>query len=106
MLEISYFPANPGKAWPVIREIFYDQFREAQPNRAHQVLARIENDGGPRNSVTRGGPGLNERSHLKTLITQNIDSLLSIVDDAIRVSCHYISTVSKANFKCSFSGRE
>ena len=99
-LEISYFLANPGKAWPVIREIFYDHFGKARPNRAHQVLARLENDGWPR------GPGSNERSQLKTLITQNIDSLLSIVDDAFRASCHYISTVSKANFKCSFSGRE
>ena len=61
----------------MIREIFYDQFRETRPKRAHQVLARLENDGWPRDNAARDGPGSNERSHLKTLITQNIDSLQS-----------------------------
>jgi hypothetical protein len=30
---------HPDQAWPVIREIFYDQFAKAKPNRAHEVLA-------------------------------------------------------------------
>lgn len=58
MLELDYFLAHPDKAWPVIREIFYDHFGKAKPNRAHEVLAAWE------------GRGL-----LKTLITQNIDSV-------------------------------
>jgi NAD-dependent deacetylase len=58
MLELDYFLAHPEKAWPVIREIFYDHFGAAKPNRAHEVLAAWE---------TRG--------LLKFLITQNIDNL-------------------------------
>jgi NAD-dependent deacetylase len=58
MLELDYFLAHPDRAWPVIREIFYDHFAEATPNRAHQVLAAWE-----------------ERGLLKALITQNIDTL-------------------------------
>jgi NAD-dependent deacetylase len=58
MLELDNFLAHPETAWPVIREIFYDNFGKARPNKAHEVLAAWE------------GQGL-----LKTLITQNIDNL-------------------------------
>jgi NAD-dependent deacetylase len=57
-LELDYFLAHPEKAWPVIREIFYDNFGTARPNAAHLALARMEAAG-----------------RLKALITQNIDNL-------------------------------
>jgi NAD-dependent deacetylase len=57
-LELEYFLAHPETAWPVIREIFYDNFGQARPNKAHQVLAAWES-----------------RGLLKVLITQNIDNL-------------------------------
>jgi NAD-dependent SIR2 family protein deacetylase len=44
-------------SWPILREIFYDHFGAAKPNRAHEVLAAWE-----------------ARGLLKVLITQNIDS--------------------------------
>jgi NAD-dependent deacetylase len=69
MLELEYFLARPGTAWPVIKEIFYDHFGQARPNRAHEVLAAWERDGWPR------GRGSAERGFLETLITQNIDNL-------------------------------
>ncbi len=43
-LHIDYFLAHPEKAWPVIKEIFYDHFGTARPNRAHEVLAAWEED--------------------------------------------------------------
>jgi NAD-dependent deacetylase len=58
MLELDYFLAHPDIAWPVIKEIFYDNFGTAQPNAAHLALARLETAG-----------------RLKLLITQNIDDL-------------------------------
>jgi NAD-dependent deacetylase len=58
MLELDYFLSHPEKAWPVIREIFYDHFGKAKPNGAHLALARLETAGA-----------------MKTLITQNIDSV-------------------------------
>jgi NAD-dependent deacetylase len=57
-LEIEYFLRHPEQAWPVIREIFYDNFGKARPNAAHLALARLETAG-----------------TLKCLITQNIDSV-------------------------------
>lgn len=64
MLELDYFRAHPDRAWPVIREIFYDNFGKAKPNTAHLALARLEAAG-----------GADGRGRLKCLITQNIDNL-------------------------------
>jgi NAD-dependent deacetylase len=58
MLELDYFLAHPERSWPILREIFYDHFRAARPNRAHEVLAAWE-----------------ARGLLMTVITQNIDNL-------------------------------
>jgi NAD-dependent deacetylase len=38
MLELDYSLAHPDRAWPILREIFYDHFGKARPNRAHEVL--------------------------------------------------------------------
>ncbi len=75
-LELDYFLTDPGRAWPVIKEIFYDNFGKAKPNAAHLALARLESEGWPREAV--GGPSgaaLDARGYLRTLITQNIDNL-------------------------------
>jgi NAD-dependent deacetylase len=58
MLELDYFLRHPEKSWPILREIFYEHFGKARPNRAHEVLAAWE-----------------ARGLLKVLITQNIDNL-------------------------------
>ncbi|MEI6455568.1 MAG: NAD-dependent deacylase [bacterium] len=58
ILEIDYFKEHPAESWAVIKEIFYDYFRKARPNKAHHVLARMEKEG-----------------LLKSTITQNIDNL-------------------------------
>jgi NAD-dependent SIR2 family protein deacetylase len=39
LLKLDYFRRHPEVSWPVIREIFYDHFGAARPNRAHEVLA-------------------------------------------------------------------
>lgn len=58
VLDLSVFYRRPRETWEVIREIFYDFFGQARPNRAHQVLARME-----------------EAGLLQSVITQNIDHL-------------------------------
>ncbi len=58
LLEISYFRSHPGESWRVIRDVFFEKFRQAQPNEAHSILAAWE-----------------QRGYLKVLITQNIDNL-------------------------------
>ncbi len=58
MLELDYFLRHPEKTWPILREIFYEHFGKAKPNKAHEALAALEAHG-----------------LLKVLITQNIDSV-------------------------------
>jgi len=58
VLEISYFRAHPKESWIVIRDLFYEKFRQAEPNPAHKILAAWE-----------------KRGLLKQIITQNIDDL-------------------------------
>jgi NAD-dependent deacetylase len=57
-LEIGYFLESPAESWQVIKEIFYDFFGTAEPNKAHKVLARMEQEG-----------------LIARVITQNIDNL-------------------------------
>lgn len=58
VLEISYFMDHPLESWGIIKEIFYDFFGSAKPNKAHQVLAKME-----------------KNTLLGRIITQNIDNL-------------------------------
>ena len=60
LLEIRYFLEHPEVSWPVLKEIFYDHFGRARPNRAHEVLAAWE-----------------ARGMLKAVMTQNVDSVSS-----------------------------
>lgn len=57
-LDIGTFLADPGAAWRVIREIFYDHWGMAEPNAGHLALARLESAG-----------------ILDEVVTQNIDGL-------------------------------
>jgi NAD-dependent deacetylase len=68
-LQIDSFLRDPARAWPTIKEIFYDNFGRALPNRAHQVLARLEVEGWPQEGAPDG------RARLQMVVTQNIDNL-------------------------------
>jgi NAD-dependent deacetylase len=57
-LDIDFFLQEPRRSWGVIREIFYERFKNARPNAAHLVLAEMERQG-----------------LLHAVITQNIDGL-------------------------------
>lgn len=58
VLDLNYFKESGEECWIYIREIFYDFFADAKPNRAHYVLAEME-----------------QKNFLKSVITQNIDNL-------------------------------
>jgi len=58
VLDLTYFQHHPAESWWVIKEIFYDFFGAAQPNPAHEALARLES-----------------AKILHGIITQNIDNL-------------------------------
>lgn len=58
VLDLGYYLNNSAECWKYIREIFYDFFAHAQPNKAHLVLSEMEKKG-----------------LLRSVVTQNIDNL-------------------------------
>ena len=58
LLDIDHFMQDPKTAWITVKEIFYNYFGTAKPNKAHLVLAEME-----------------KRGILGRTITQNIDNL-------------------------------
>lgn len=57
-IEINFFHMHPAESWREMKKIFFTDMEESVPNKAHEVLARLEQDG-----------------FLKGVITQNIDGL-------------------------------
>ncbi len=57
-IELSFFYSNPKKSWEEMRKIFFNSMGTALPNKAHKVLAELEN-----------------KNIVKGIITQNIDGL-------------------------------
>ena len=57
-LEIDFFRKKPLQSWKKIKEIFYDNLGDAEPNAAHEILAKME-----------------KRSFVESVITQNVDHL-------------------------------
>ncbi len=58
VLDLGYYLTHSAECWVYIREIFYDFFAGTKPNRAHEVLAEME-----------------QKGLLQAVITQNIDNL-------------------------------
>jgi len=58
LFEIDYYLNNPEESWPLMVKLFFETFEKAEPNRAHRVLAELE-----------------QKGILRALITQNIDNL-------------------------------
>jgi len=58
LFDISFFKSNTKKSWELIRNVFFESFGDAEPNRAHTGLAEMEQEG-----------------YLAAIITQNIDNL-------------------------------
>lgn len=56
--EIEFFRKKPYQSWKIIKETFYDKFRDIKPNIAHNIIA-----------------AMGERGFIESVITQNIDGL-------------------------------
>ncbi len=65
VLDLQYFLSNPVESWNVIREIFYDFLATAKPNKAHLVLARMEQEGMLGSTITQNIDNLHQEAGLK-----------------------------------------
>lgn len=72
-IEISHFLANPERSWKTIRACFYDFMANSdiRPNKAHQVLATMEDAG-----------------LLRAVVTQNIDNLHQMAGSRAVIEFH------------------
>jgi NAD-dependent deacetylase len=94
ILEIDYFVNNPEKAWPHIKDMFYNVIDQANPNPAHHILAKWE-----------------QQNLLKAIITQNIDNLhqkagnQKVIEfhgntrDLVCLNCQKITPVKQADMQ-------
>lgn len=57
-IEINFFQMHPAESWREMKKIFFTDMDEASPNKAHEVIAKLE-----------------EKGYVKGVITQNIDGL-------------------------------
>lgn len=60
LFEISYFRANPGPGWQLLKTLFYEGLAQAKPNAAHLALARLERAGKVAAVVTQNIDGLHQ----------------------------------------------
>jgi len=91
ILEIDYFKQHPDKAWPLIKDMFFNVIDKAVPNPAHKVLAEWE-----------------QKDLIKAIITQNIDNLhqksgnKNVIEfhgntrNLVCLNCHRITPVKQA----------
>jgi NAD-dependent deacetylase len=56
--EIGFFKKKPYQSWKIIKENFYDKFKDIKPNVAHEIIA-----------------AMCRRGFVESVITQNIDGL-------------------------------
>lgn len=71
ILDLPRYRSFPEESWPVVYEIFYSNFSNASPNRAHRFLSFLE------------GRGI-----LKSVITQNIDNLHQVAGNGDVIEYH------------------
>lgn len=76
VLDLGYFHEHPSESWQIIREIFYNHFQNARPNKAHETLAHMEREG-----------------LLSQVITQNIDDLHRLAGSKVVTAFHGNSAV-------------
>lgn len=59
---IDYFYDNPEHSWELIKEVFYELYNKAKPNKAHKVLAEWEKQGIINAVITQNIDGLHQRA--------------------------------------------
>lgn len=66
-IELDFFYANPKRSWEEMKKIFFTCMDEAQPNKAHEVLAKLENRGGFQGVITQNIDGLHQKAGSKNV---------------------------------------
>lgn len=66
-IEINFFERNPAESWREMKKIFFTDMDEASPNKAHEVIARLEEKGFVKGVITQNIDGLHQRAGSKNV---------------------------------------
>lgn len=67
-IEINFFLSNPTRSWQEMKQIFFTDMDEAQPNPAHRALAALEKQGILKGVITQNIDGLHQRAGSKNVV--------------------------------------
>jgi NAD-dependent deacetylase len=83
---------DPLRAWEIIKEIFYNYFGSARPNKAHLVLAEMEQRGLLGRTITQNIDNLHQEAGCKHVFDFHGNSKRLVC-----LSCHSYYSVSNVN---------
>lgn len=66
-IEINFFLSDPVRSWQEMKKIFFTDMNDALPNKAHTVLAEMENKGMLKGVITQNIDGLHQRAGSKNV---------------------------------------
>jgi len=92
LLDIDHFIKDPLRAWKLIKEIFYNYFGSAKPNKAHLILADMEQRGFLGRTITQNIDNLHQEAGCKNVFDFHGNSKRLVC-----LSCHACYPVSDVN---------
>lgn len=66
-IEINFFLSDPKRSWEEMKKIFFTDMDEASPNKAHQVIAQLEQKGMVKGVITQNIDGLHQKAGNKNV---------------------------------------
>ena len=61
-IEINFFLSDPKRSWEEMKKIFFTDMDEASPNKAHEVIAKLEQKGFVKGVITQNIDGLHQKA--------------------------------------------
>jgi NAD-dependent deacetylase len=92
LLDIDHFIQDPLRAWEIIKEIYYSHFGSAKPNKAHLVLAEMEQRGLLGRTITQNIDNLHQEAGCKNVFDFHGNSKRLVC-----LSCHTYYSVTDVN---------
>lgn len=66
-IELDFFYGHPTRSWQEMKKIFFTCMDEAQPNKAHRVIAQLEKRCGFQGVITQNIDGLHQKAGSKNV---------------------------------------
>lgn len=66
-IELDFFYRDPKRSWEEMKKIFFTCMEEAHPNKAHEVIAKLEKRGGFQGVITQNIDGLHQKAGSKNV---------------------------------------